>query len=94
MTLYLFEFSVDAAVVAINTAVDAGSAEATLQSLLNEYLDLSAVESANAHYYQQGLQEKKRAKPNGRLTEKEVQDCITEMNAKAEMDRLGEFRSK
>ena len=71
--------------------MDADSAESTLQCLLSENLELSDVDPANAAYYHQGLQEAKRSKPNGRLTEEEVQDCIMEMNAKAEVDRLGEW---
>ncbi len=77
------------AVAAINAAMERNSAEETFQSLLNEHLDLSNIEHQNAAYYQQELLERKRAKPNGRLTEQEVQDCITEMNAKAELDRMG-----
>lgn len=74
----------------INSAVESDSADHTLQCLLNEHLDLSDVEPANAPYYHQGLLEKKRSKPNGRLTEEEIQDCIREMNNKADLDRLGE----
>lgn len=83
----------DAALAAINSAVDSDSAEHTLQFLHNENLDLSDVDPANAEYYHQGLQEAKRRKPNGRLTEEEVQDCIREMNANADVDTLSELKT-
>ena len=91
--LFTHSSPVDEAMAAINRAVESNSADSTLQCLLNEHLDLSNVEPQNAAYYQQGLLERKQAKPNGRLTEQEVQDCITEMNAKAELERMGEWPS-
>jgi hypothetical protein len=74
---------------AINSAVDSDSEQSTLQCLLSENLDLSDIDPANTAYYHKGLQEAKKSKANGRLTEEEVQECITEMNSKAEMDRMG-----
>ncbi len=85
----LLSFVADAALAAINTAVVSESADHTLQCLLSENIDLSDVDPANAACYHQGLLEKKRSKLGGRLTEQEIQDCIREMNATADMDRLG-----
>lgn len=79
----------EAAVAAVNSALDSNSEDHILQTLQNEDIDLSDMDPANIVYYQRGLMEKKRAKPNGRLTEEEIQDCIKEMNDVADMDRLG-----
>lgn len=81
----------DSAIAAINSSIESQSADDTLRCLLNEHLDLLDVEPANAHCYHQALLEKKRGKPNGRLTEEEIQDCIREMNAKADVERLGKW---
>ena len=92
MTLYpLLHHIVDAAVAVINSAIESDSPDHTLHCLLNEDLSLSDVDPANALYYHRGLLEKKRSKPNGRLTEEDIQECIREMNDKADLDRLGEL---
>lgn len=75
---------------AVNNTLQADSADSTLQSLQNEHLDLSDVDPGNIQYYHESLVERKRGKTNDRLTEQEIQDCIKECNARAEMDRLGE----
>lgn len=67
--------------------MEGDSEEEILQALQNEKLDLADVYPENAHYYHQGLKERKAQKFN--LSEEEIQECIREMNAKAEMDRLG-----
>lgn len=69
--------------------MESDSADRTLQCLLNEHLDFSDVDPANAAYYHEGLLQAKKDKPNGRLTEEEIQDCIREMNAKADVDAMG-----
>ena len=51
-----------AAVVAINTALVEGDADSTLEALQNEHLDLSDVQSENKDYYYQGLRAKKERK--------------------------------
>lgn len=81
----------DAAVAAVNTALYADSADSTLQSLQNEHLDLSDLDPANSQSYHESLAERKRGKTNGRLTVEEIQDCIKQCDARAEMDRLGEY---
>jgi len=77
--------------VSVGAALEAGSGEALIEALHSEHLDISDLDSANLAYYQKGLEEKKRQKPNGRLTEEEVQECINEMNAAAELERMGVF---
>ena len=79
----------DSAVAVVNSTVMSESEDHTLESLQNEHLKLSDINPANSHYYQEGLLQKKKGKSNNRLTEGEIQDTIREMNAKAEMDRLG-----
>ena len=79
---------------AVNSALDDDSEEQTLQTLLNEDLDLADMDPANIPYYHKGLVEKKRAKGNGRLKEEEIQECIDEMNNLAEAERLGKRLSK
>ena len=83
--------AVDAALVSVSTALGGTSEEKLLEALHSEHLDLSDVESANIAYYERGLEEKRKQKPNGRLAEEEVQECINELNAAAELDRLSEF---
>ena len=51
-----------AAVVAINTALEEGDADSTLEALQNEHLDLSDVHPENKDYYYQGLRAKKQGK--------------------------------
>lgn len=53
---------VQAALVAINTALDEGDADSTLEALQNEHLDLSDVSADNKEYYFQGLRAKKQEK--------------------------------
>ncbi len=80
---------VDAALVSVSSALDTSSEEALQQALQNEHLNSLDLQLENMSYYLKGLEEKKREKPTGRLTEEEVQDCIAEMNTKAELDRIG-----
>ena len=77
--------------MSVSTALGGTSEEKLLEALHSEHLDLSDLESANIAYYHRGLEEKRKQKPNGRLTEEEVQECINELNAAAELDRLSEF---
>lgn len=56
---YVYFLPVQAAVVAINTALEEGDAESTLEALQNEHLDLSDVHPENKEYYYQGLRAKK-----------------------------------
>ena len=58
----LHPHTVQAALLAINTALEADDAEATLEALKNEHLDLSDVHTENKEYYFQGLQAKKQEK--------------------------------
>ena len=58
----VFLIIVQAALVAINTALDEGNADSTLEALQNEHLDLSDVSPDNKEYYFQGLQAKKQEK--------------------------------
>ena len=55
-------YIVQAALVAINTALDDGDADSTLEALQNEHLDLSDVSADNKEYYFQGLRAKKQEK--------------------------------
>ena len=48
--------------VAINTALEEGDADSTLEALQNEHLDLSDVHPENKDYYYQGLRAKKQGK--------------------------------
>ena len=81
----------DASLAAVGAALEAASGETLIEALHSEHLDISELDSANLAYYMKGLEEKKKQKPNGRLTEEEVQDCINEMNAAAELERMGMF---
>ena len=62
MSPTVFLIIVQAALVAINTALDEGNADSTLEALQNEHLDLSDVSPDNKEYYFQGLQAKKQEK--------------------------------
>ena len=84
----------ESAISDVNLAVESDSSDHTLMALQNEHLDLSDVDPINAQYYHEGLLNKKRGKPNGRLTEEEIQECVREMNARANLDRLGKVVSK
>ena len=54
--------TVQAALLAINTALEEGDAEKTLEALQNEHLDLSEVSPQNKEYYFKGLLQKKQEK--------------------------------
>ena len=51
--------------MAINTVLEEGNAESTLEALQNEHLDLTEVHTENGEYYFQGLQAKKQEKEVG-----------------------------
>lgn len=53
---------VQAALLAINTALEEGDADTTLEALQNEHLDLSEVNPQNKEYYFKGLLQKKQEK--------------------------------
>jgi Ras GTPase-activating-like protein IQGAP1 len=81
---------VQAAVVAINTALEEGDADSTLEALQNEHLDLSDVHPENKDYYYQGLRAKKQGKEESGstlLTEDDIQEGVNDMNQTAEYDR-------
>jgi hypothetical protein len=82
---------VQAAIVAINTALDEGDADSMLKTLQNEHLDLSDVSPDNKEYYFKGLRAKKQEKTEAGggtlLTEDEIQEGVHEMNLKADYDR-------
>ena len=54
--------TVQAAIVAINTSLEEGDADSTLETLQNEHLDLSDVNPNNKEYYFKGLWAKKQEK--------------------------------
>ena len=54
--------AVQVALVAINAALDEGDADTTLETLLNEHLDLTDVNPDNKEYYYKGLKEIKQRK--------------------------------
>ena len=67
-TLYFYLVSsVEAAIAAVNEAVEKEDAEGTLASLHNECLDLSEVFSDNAQYYLNELAKRKRGKVEVRV---------------------------
>ena len=55
-------YAVQAALVAINTALEEGDVDSTLEALQNDHLDLSDVSPDNKDYYYQGLRAKKQRK--------------------------------
>ena len=65
MYMYMCMFlcpTVQAGLVAINTALEEGDADSTLEALQNEHLDLSDVCPDYKTYYYQGLRAKKQEK--------------------------------
>lgn len=60
--VYMSLITVQVALVAINTALKEGNADSTLETLLNEHLDLSDVSPENKDYYYTGLKGKKQKK--------------------------------
>ena len=63
----LYLCTVQAAIVAINTALDEGDADSMLKTLQNEHLDLSDVSPDNKEYYFNGLRAKKQEKTEVRV---------------------------
>ena len=59
LSYYIIITAVQAAVVAINTALEEGDADSTLEALQNEHLDLADVLPENKEYYYRGLRAKK-----------------------------------
>jgi hypothetical protein len=84
---------VEAAIAAVNEAVEKEDAEGTLASLHNECLDLSEVFSDNAQYYLNELAKRKRGKVEadpekpGLLNENDIAEAVAAANAKAQLDR-------
>ena len=58
----MYMYTVQAALVAINTALEEGDADSTLETLQNEHLDLSDVSPDNKQYYYEGLRAQKQEK--------------------------------
>lgn len=60
-------YAVQAALVAINLALEEGDVDSTLEALQNEHLDLSDVSPDNKDYYYGGLRAKKQETNRVRL---------------------------
>lgn len=85
---------VEAAVMAVNRALEQGDEEQTLQVLQNEQLDLSDVYPLNKSYYHSGLLARRSAKAEtaggsvaaALLTEDDIQQEVSEANDRAQQD--------
>ncbi|XP_065909989.1 ras GTPase-activating-like protein IQGAP1 [Dysidea avara] len=77
---------VEAALLAINVAIDGGVAEEIVAALQNDVLDLRDVTPDIAEYYCDGLVKKKSEKQD-LLSEDEIQEVIEQMNEQADRDK-------
>lgn len=77
---------VEAALLAVNNAIDGAAAEEILVALQSDVLDLKDVMPDIAEYYCDGLVKRKSEKQD-LLTEDEIQEVIEQMNEQADRDR-------